>query len=141
MDEARKARYLSYFLKDRPREEVKQTVARWQAGMEKAQRVGTYESDYAKVRGVTPDEPVQVAHELPPIIKRTNTARVDSMIARLKDLPPALLEAKLQEIAGEFWRIGMPVNGEDLKRVAVQYLNKGDTKNKPGGINGLAPRG
>lgn len=65
----------------------------------------------------------------PPRVRRSRTERLDAMIKHLVNLPPEVLEAKIQEVQGEFWRLGMPVAYEDLKAVAARYLNMRGTDN------------
>lgn len=124
--EARKELLLRY-LTDNPQAARRiaqpQTVARW-SRERGSERVGAYQSDYAAVAGYTAAEQAMANADVPPVVKRSRMARVDSMIERLQTLPPALLEAKLQEIAGEFWKQGMPVTGEALRAVAAKYLNQ-----------------
>jgi hypothetical protein len=75
--------------------------------------------------------PETVAVNTPERVRRSRTERLDSMIRRLKDLPPNLLEAKIREVQGEFFRLGMPVTYDDLAAVASQYLNRADHKVTP----------
>lgn len=66
--------------------------------------------------------------DLPPIIKRTPGQRMDSMVARLKTASPEAIEAILIQIAGEYWKAGMPVNVDDLRRVAAHFLNQSERR-------------
>ena len=97
------------------------TVARSEGG--KVGLAPREDSTYNKLQGKVPAEVEALVADLPPVVKRSRQARLDSMIARLVDLPRPLLEAKLHEVHGEFWKQGMPVAYEDLKRVAAQYMN------------------
>ena len=62
--------------------------------------------------------------DAPPIIKRTREQRLESMVKRLKSANPATVEPILAQIAGEYWKAGMPVTVADLQRVAAHFLNR-----------------
>jgi len=100
------------------------TIAQYEAKLEQGRVQDRYQSDYAKVVKAVPNEVTTTTVNLPTVVKRSRTARLDSLIARLKDLPPALLEAKIREVQGEFFKQGMPVTYDDLKAVAAKYLNR-----------------
>jgi hypothetical protein len=131
--EARKERALRY-MRERPEQAaliITNTVAQWQRGMERARVVDRYASDYAKVVGAVPNTPDTTTVDLPAITRRSRQDRLDAMIRRLKDMPPMLLEAKIREIQGEFFKVGMPVTYDDLRAVASRYLNRADTRRTP----------
>lgn len=69
-----------------------------------------------------------VFEDLDPIVKRTPGQRVDAMVARLKAAPPETVEPILAEIAGEYWKAGMPVNVDDLRKVATHFLNRSERR-------------
>jgi hypothetical protein len=131
--EARKERALRYIKEhpDRANLIVMNTIAQWERGMEQARLVDRYASDYAKVVGAVPNTPDTTMVDLPTLSKRSRQDRLDAMIRRLKDLPPMLLEAKIREIQGEFFKVGMPVTYDDLRAVASRYLNRADTRRTP----------
>ena len=58
-----------------------------------------------------------------PIVKRTPSQRLDSMVARLKTAPPETVEPMLNQIAGEYWKAGAPVTVDALRAVASHFLN------------------
>ena len=66
--------------------------------------------------------------DVPPVIKRTPEQRLESMVERLKAAPPETLEPILREIAGEYWRRGMPITVDALRTVAAHYLNRAERK-------------
>lgn len=66
--------------------------------------------------------------DVPPVIKRTPQQRLDSMVNRLKDVPPEQIEPMLRNIAGEYWRAGAPVTVDALRAVASQLLNRAERK-------------
>jgi hypothetical protein len=66
------------------------------------------------------------AWDLAPIKKRTDTERLDSMIRRLKDMPPGMQAATLIAIEAEFWKLGAPVTGEVLKAAAAKLLGQAE---------------
>lgn len=70
--------------------------------------------------------PEEHAFRTTEVRKRTLEERVASMVARLRSTPPELQEALIQQIAGEYWKAGMPVSGEDLRKLAAHYLDKAD---------------
>ena len=85
-------------------------------------------ADSKKLRDVTIQH--DMGADLPPIVKRTPEQRIDSMVTRLKSAHPASVEPILKEIAGEYWRAGMPVAVEDLRRVAAHFLNQAERRRK-----------
>ncbi len=117
-------------LKSRDREAVQlaQRVAQWthSQGRGRARLAPMRESSVNQLAGYAPPDEETIAIDTPTVVKRTTTQRLDSMIERLKTLPPDLLEAKIKEIQGEFFKLGMPVTYDDLKAVAGQYLNRAD---------------
>ena len=68
--------------------------------------------------------------DVPPVIKRTPEQRLDSMVQRLRAASPETVEPILKEIAGEYWRQGMPVSTDALRTVAAYYLNRAERKAK-----------
>lgn len=131
LEDRRQARVelMARYLRDNPKaaREAKQfvnTVAQYDPATMRSKVVDRYASDYARVVGAVEKEQYVTPVNAPPVVRRGRAARLDAMIERLKSLPPELLEAKLTEIEGEFWKLGMPVAREDLKRVAAQYLNR-----------------
>ena len=72
--------------------------------------------------------PKVLGQDLPPIVKRTPEQRLDSLVARLKAGGPETHEAILKEIAGEYWKRGMPVTAEALRTVAAHFLNRAERK-------------
>jgi hypothetical protein len=125
------ARYLATHPREMQRAKVfLNQVARSEGGVTRL--VPREDSTYNKMLGKIPAEVETYVPAPPPVVKRSNQDRLDSMIRRLVDLPQPLLEAKLREVHGEFWKVGMPVAYDDLKRVASQYMNSRQVnKNKP----------
>jgi hypothetical protein len=74
-----------------------------------------------------------LGEDLAPIIKRTSEQRVEAMAQRLLGAyrdGDASVEFILKDIAGEYWKQGMPVAVEDLRTVAAHYLNRTERKKK-----------
>jgi hypothetical protein len=118
----RLARYLMEHPREMQRAKVYlNQVARYEGG--RTTLVPREDSTYNKMLGKIPSEVETLAKNAPPVVRRSNQERLDSMIQRLKLWPPHLLEAKLREVHGQFWKEGMPVAYDDLKKVAAQYLN------------------
>ena len=101
---------------------VRGTVAQW-TKEQGARRVAWQKSQIHNGR-IQQTEVHQADFDLDPVVKRSLEARVGAMVERLRLLDPALQEALLEKIAGEYWKAGMPVRGEDLKVLAAHYLNQ-----------------
>ena len=75
---------------------------------------------------------VNIQHELgkdlDPIVKRTPQQRLEAMVEKLKASDPIYVDAILQDIASEYWKAGMPVTVDDLRRVASHFLNRTERK-------------
>lgn len=66
-----------------------------------------------------------------PLVKRAPLERAEALTNRLVTTArdyPELLEATLAEIGVEYWKAGMPVNREDLQRVAGEFLTKANNQ-------------
>lgn len=67
--------------------------------------------------------------DVPPIVKRTPNQRLESMIEKLKDTPPAQLEGILRSIQGEYWKRGATVSIEELRlETAKAFLKRSDRR-------------
>jgi hypothetical protein len=75
-----------------------------------------------------PGLPQEHTFDVPVLRKRTAEERLESMIRRLKDAHPVQQAALLQEIGGEYWRAGMPVTQDALRKAATDILNKADKR-------------
>ena len=71
--------------------------------------------------------------QVPELKRRTLEERVQSLVNRLKDTPPALQEELFRDITGEYWKEGMPVSADQLRKVATDILNKADSRPRVGG--------
>lgn len=68
-----------------------------------------------------------------PVIKRAPLQRAEALTNRLVQTArdyPELLEGLLSEIHCEYWKVGMPVNREELQRVAGVMLTEANNKQK-----------
>ncbi len=69
--------------------------------------------------------------KLPPPVKRTDVARVESMAKRLFDTiqkEPWQAELILRDIQLEYWKQGKPIAYDDLKTVASTYIKRAAEK-------------
>lgn len=124
-----RAEQLEKYLWERPEQAagILNHVTQWQrdtgAGVVPAsQSLFDLNAPDKRLRDLTVTAPI--GQDLPPIVKRTPEQRLDSMVQRLKRAAPEDNEAILQEIAGEYWKAGMPVATEDLRMVAAHFLNQ-----------------
>ena len=91
-----------------------------------SQSVYDLEAEEKKLREVNIQH--ELGKDLEPIVKRTPEERLNSLVSRLKAAEPAHMASILQEIAGEYWKMGMPVSAEDLRTVAAHFLNRTERK-------------
>jgi len=75
-----------------------------------------------------PGLPQEHPFSVPVLVKRTQQERVDSLTRRLVGAHPVQQAALLQEIAVGYWKQGMPVTVEALRKAASQILNQVDNK-------------
>ena len=66
--------------------------------------------------------------DIPVLRKRTAEERLESMIRRLAVVHPVQQAALLQQIAGDYWKAGMPVTQEALRKAAADLLNRNDKR-------------
>jgi hypothetical protein len=75
-----------------------------------------------------PGLPQEHGFSIPVLHKRTFEERQESMIRRLIDTPEPLQEDLLKQIAGGYWKEGMPVTMAALRDAAAAILNRADVR-------------
>lgn len=60
----------------------------------------------------------------PQVVKRTPEERINALVARLQTAPVEQQEALLAQVASEYWKAGMPVTADGLRKVAAFFLNR-----------------
>lgn len=64
------------------------------------------------------------AFAVPQVVKRTPEERINALVTKLQAAPREQQEAILGQVAQEYWKAGMPVTAEDLRKVAAFFLNR-----------------
>jgi hypothetical protein len=92
-------------------------------------RIRSHKQSMVNVAGTGVEDngmPQEHVFEIPRLVKRTKQERLESMIRRLKDVHPTQQAALLQQIGAEYWKAGMPVTMDALRKAASDILNKVD---------------